>query len=251
VLVPLYFAHRYQAEAAVKMIGGLNYRYALRGDGQPVTELLSPQQEAKALDALIKTVDPSALTLPESLLKIIPPRPIGYSRHRELIKIKTELTFDPISAAESAADLTFSLILHSARANRLIEHHARYPKLAGLQTVIDRLVSATFKSATKPGLEGVIQMSTNHVLFTNLAKLALAKNASAETKAIVLLKLEQLKGWLLTKTVIDEEWRAHYAFIGRQINFMQQNPEEFKGDELLPAPPGMPIGDSDLEHCEN
>jgi hypothetical protein len=251
VLVPLYFAHRYQAEAAVKMIGGLNYRYALRGDGQPVTELLSPQQEAKALDALIKTVDPSALTLPESLLKIIPPRPIGYSRHRELIKIKTELTFDPISAAESAADLTFSLILHSARANRLIEHHARYPKLAGLPTVIDRLVSATFKSATKPGLEGVIQMSTNHVLFTNLAKLALAKNASAETKAIVLLKLEQLKGWLLTKTAIDEEWRAHYAFIGRQINFMQQNPEEFKGDELLPAPPGMPIGDSDLEHCEN
>ncbi|MCX8489560.1 MAG: zinc-dependent metalloprotease, partial [Cyclobacteriaceae bacterium] len=209
------------------------------------------QQEAKALDALIKTVDPSVLALPESLLKIIPPRALGYNRHRELTKIKTELTFDPIAAAESAADLTFSLILHSARANRLIEHHARDPKLAGLQTVIDKLVTATFKSPNKPGLEGAVQMSTNHVLFANLAKLALAKNASGETKAIVLLKLEQLKGWLLNKTTTDEEWRAHYAFIVRQIITMQQNPEEFKGEELLPAPPGMPIGDSDLEFCGN
>ena len=168
-----------------------------------------------------------------------------------MIKIRTELTFDPISAAESAADLTFSVILHSARANRLIEHHARDPKLAGLQTVIDKLVIATFKSANKTGLEGAIQMSTNYVLFTNLAKLALAKNASAETKAIALMKLEQLKGWLLTKTVIEEEWRAHYSFIARQINSLQQNPEEFVGEELLPPPPGMPIGDFDLEFCGN
>jgi hypothetical protein len=56
---------------------------------------------------------------------------------------------------------------------------------------------------------------------------------------------------LLAKTTTDEEWRAHYAFIARQINSMQQDPEEFKGEELLPAPPGMPIGDSDLEFCGN
>ena len=249
VLVPMYFFHRYQVEATAKVVGGLNYRYALRGDGQPVTELLSPQQEAKALDALLKTIEPSQLVLPESLLKIIPPRALGYSRHKELIKIKTELTFDPISAAESASDLTFSLILHSARANRLIEHHARDPKLAGLQTVIDKLINATFKSPTKPGMEGAIQMATNYVLFTNLAKLALAKNASAETKAIAWMKLEQLKDWVGAKVTTDEEWRAHYAFIAWQINTLQQNPHDFKGEELLPAPPGMPIGDFDFDFC--
>jgi hypothetical protein len=250
VLVPLYFFHRYQVEAAAKVVGGLNYRYALRGDGQPVTELLSPQQEAKALDALLKTIEPSQLVLPESLLRIIPPRALGYSRHRELIKIKTELTFDPISAAESASDLTFSLILHSARANRLIEHHARDPKLAGLQTVIDKLINATYKSSHKYGMEGAIQMGTNYVLFTNLAKLALAKNASAEAKAISWLKLEQLKNWLGAIVTTDEEWRAHYSFIARQINTLQQNPDEFKGEELLPAPPGMPIGDIDYNFCD-
>jgi Met-zincin/Domain of unknown function (DUF5117) len=251
VLVPMYFFHRYQVEAAVKMIGGLNYRYALRGDGQPVTELLSPQQEAKALDALLKTIEPSALALPESILKIIPPRALGYSRHRELIKIKTELTFDPLSAAETASDMTFSLILHPARANRLIEHHAREAKLPGLETVIDKLINTTFKSSTKPGFEGAIQMTTNYALFANLAKLSLNKGASAEAKAITLLKLDQLKAWLMAKASVDEEWRAHYAYLVKQINSLQQNPEEFKQEELLPAPPGMPIGDVDLEFCEN
>jgi Met-zincin/Domain of unknown function (DUF5117) len=251
VLVPMYFFHRYQAEAAVKMIGGLNYRYALRGDGQPVTELLSPLQETKALDALLKTVEPFALALPESLLKIIPPRALGYERHRELIKIKTELTFDPLSAAETAADQTFGLILHPARANRLVEHHARNASLPSLQAVIDKIVNATFKSTAKPGFEGAIQMSTNYALFANLAKLSLHSGASAEAKAIVILKLEQLKSWLTTKVSSDEEWRAHYNYVIRQITLFQQNPEEFKQEDLLPAPPGMPIGDIDQEFCGN
>ena len=39
-LVPLYLLHRYQTEAAVKLIGGLEFRYAMRGDGQLVTAMV-------------------------------------------------------------------------------------------------------------------------------------------------------------------------------------------------------------------
>jgi hypothetical protein len=250
-LVPVYFFHRYQAEAAVKLIGGLNYRYALRGDGQPVTELLTPQQELKALDALLKTVEPSALMLPESLLKIIPPRPIGYDRHRELVKIKTELTFDPLSVAETAADFTFSMILHPARANRVFEHHSRDARLPSLENVIDKLLSATFKSANKPGYEGAVQMSTSYALFTNLSKLALNKDASVQVKAIVSLKLDQLKSWLQAKQTTDETWKAYYAYVVKKISGFQEDPEEFRQDNLLEAPPGAPIGTTDLEFCGN
>jgi len=250
-LVPVYFFHRYQAEAAVKLIGGLNYRYALRGDGQPVTELLTPQQELKALEALLKTVEPSALMLPESLLKIIPPRPIGYDRHRELANIKTELTFDPIAIAETAADFTFSMVLHPARANRVFEHHARDAKLPGLENVIDKLISATFKSASKPGYEGALQMGTNNALFTNLSKLALDKEASVQTRAIVMFKLDQLKQWLQTKQTTDESWKAHYSYLAKQIISLQDDPDEFKKDNLLPIPPGAPIGTTELEFCGN
>jgi len=250
-LVPMYFFHRYQTEAASKMVGGLNYRYALRGDGQPVTELLTPQQELKAIESLLKTVQPSALAIPESLLKIIPPRPIGYPRHRELIKGKTDLTFDPLSAAETAADLTFSLILHPARANRLFEHHSRDARLPSLESVLDKLILTTFKSAPRTGYEGAIQMSVNYALFVNLSKLALSKDASVQTRAIATLKMNQLKLWLDSKVSTDEEWRAYNSYLSQQINKFQQEPEEFKQESLLAAPPGQPIGMYDGDFCGN
>jgi hypothetical protein len=249
VLVPMYFFHRYQAEAAVKMIGGLNYRYALRGDGQPITELLSPPQEQKALEALLKTVHPSALTLPESLLKIIPPRPIGYSRHRELIKIKTELTFDPLSAAETAADMTFSLILHPARANRLVEQHAREAKLPSLENVIDQMVTATIKSAPRTGLESSVQMAVNIALISNLASLALNKDALGQTKSIIHFKITRLIAWLNTRATADDGWRAHYSYLAEKLTQLQDDPDEYKEENVLPPPPGMPIGDMYLDFC--
>jgi hypothetical protein len=249
-LVPVYFFHRYQTEATAKLIGGLNYRYALRGDGQPVTELLTPQQEIKALESLLKTVQPSALALPESLLKILPPRPLGYRSHRELFSGKTDLTFDPLAAAETASDLTFSMILYPARANRLFEHHSRDARLPSLESVIDKLLTATIKSNAKSGYEGAIQMSTANALFTNLAKLAVSKDASAQTKAIVNFKLDQLKSWLQGKSTTDEEWKAYYAYLAKQISQFQDDPDEFKQDKVLEAPPGAPIGMTEWM-CEN
>lgn len=242
VLVPLYFFHRYQTEAAAKVLGGLNYRYALRGDGQPIAQLLTPQQELKAMESLLKTVQPVTLALPESLLKQIPPRPLGYSRHRELMKGKTDLTFDPLSAAETAADMTFSLILHPARANRLFEHHSRDARLPSLESVIDKLISATFKAPVRSGYEGAIQMSVNYALFSNLARLALHKDASVATRAIAHLKIDQLKGWLSTRTTADEEWKAYYAYLTKLAIKFQEDPDEYKQENLLSPPPGQPIG---------
>ncbi|HRE66448.1 MAG TPA: zinc-dependent metalloprotease [Cyclobacteriaceae bacterium] len=249
-LVPVYFFHRYQAEAAVKVIGGLNYRYAMRGDGQPVAELLTPQKEIKALESLLKTVQPSALLLPESLLKQIPPRPLGYNRHRELLRGKTDLTFDPLAAAETAADMTFSLILHPARANRVFEHHSRDARLPSLESVIDKMISATFKAPARGGYEGAVQMSINYALFTNLTKLAMHKDAATPTKAIVTAKLDQLKGWLQTRPATDESWKAYNTYLAQLVLKFQTAPEEFKQDMLLTPPPGMPIGSTE-EACGN
>jgi hypothetical protein len=53
VLVPVYLYHRYQLEAAVKLVGGMNYTYAVRGDGQLVTEPVSKQEQLKALNAVV------------------------------------------------------------------------------------------------------------------------------------------------------------------------------------------------------
>jgi hypothetical protein len=247
VFVPMYFFHRYQVEAAVKVVGGLNYRYALRGDGQPVADLLTPQQELKAIEALLKTVEPSALMLPESLLKIIPPRPLGYQRHQELIRIKTQLTFDPLAAAETASDMTFSLVLHPARANRLFEHHSRDARLPSLESVIDKLMSASVKVAPKQGYEGAVQMATATALFNNLSKLSVNKDASMPVKAIAQLKLAQLQQWMAPRigSTADEEWKAFYSYLNNAIGQMKEDPDKFVEQKILDAPPGMPIGSTE------
>lgn len=251
VLVPMYFFHRYQVEAASKVIGGLNYRYALRGDGQPIAELLTPQQELNAMEALIRSVQPSTLMISENILKLIPPRPLGYSRHRELIKLRTEMAFDPLSAAETAADMTYSMVLHPARANRLFEHHARDARLPSLESVIDRLLLTSIKSIPKNGYEGAVQMAADYAMFTNLAKLALSPDAGAPARAIASFKLKQLKTWLLARpaATTSEEWSAFYGYVGSLIARLEEDPEEFKIKFVQPSPPGQPIGDYDQDFC--
>jgi hypothetical protein len=251
VLVPMYFFHRYQAEAAVKVVGGLHYRYALRGDGQPATEMVDPAQQQKALDALLKTLSPSTLMLPENVLKILPPRPIGYSRHREVIEIRTELTFDALGAAESAADMTARLLLNAARAGRLVEYHARDSRQPGLEFVIDRLMDATIKSPVKNGYEGAVQMTVNGVVLNNLVKLALNQDASGQVRAVAYYKIGQWKGVLSgrLKAELSEDWRAHYSYLLAQIAKFQENPDEYRQDLLLTPPPGQPIGNYGLDFC--
>ncbi|MGZ3766037.1 MAG: zinc-dependent metalloprotease, partial [Mucilaginibacter sp.] len=93
VLVPMYLMHRYQVEAASKMLGGLYYTFALKNDGQTITKFVPPAEQWKAFNALMGTITPDALALPEKLIEKIPPRPIGYPRTRETFKSRTGLTF--------------------------------------------------------------------------------------------------------------------------------------------------------------
>ena len=56
VLAPVYLFHRYQLEAAAKVVGGLNYTYAVRGDGETVAEMVPDAEQRRALDAILKTI---------------------------------------------------------------------------------------------------------------------------------------------------------------------------------------------------
>ena len=106
VLVPMYLLHRYQIEAASKVLGGIEYNYALKGDGQIVTALIPFDQQIKALKSLLNSIHPKNLSLPESLIKLIPPRAFGYPRNRETFRSRTGVTFDILAAAETATNLT-------------------------------------------------------------------------------------------------------------------------------------------------
>ena len=246
-LVPLYLLHRYQTEAAIKEIGGLDYRYSLRGDGQPLPEIVAPADQDKAIAAVLKTLTPETLTLPESLLKIMPPRPPGLRRTQESFPSETGLTFDAIAAAESAADLTLAVLLDPARASRLVQYHMRVPKAPSLRGVLEAVSKTT---AERP--EGGHTMSSEverAVEFRALeAMFALAVNPAASTQARAIARShinDVLKAFTSAPPLTDTAEAIHRAALIDRINEFERDPAKFVPAKPIEAPPGMPIGDDE------
>ena len=244
VLVPIYFFHRYQAEATSKIIGGLEYTYALRGDGQIPTKLVEPKLQQQAMTSLLGTLSSDALTLPESLIEQIPPRPFGYRRSNEVIRLRTNLTFDPIGAAEASANMTVSFLLHPDRATRLVEYYARDNKQPGLSNIIDQLIDATWKSVKKEDLSGEVGRAVDMVVLRNMMQLSASDQASDQARAITYLKISSLSDWLISKRTNEknENQSAHFYFAQEEIRRFYEDPEEFRKFKVLTPPAGSPIG---------
>jgi Met-zincin/Domain of unknown function (DUF5117) len=246
VLVPIYLLHRYQAEAASKVVGGLYYTYAVRGDGQKITEHVPGAEQLRALDALLATIKPTTLTLPERLLKLMPPPAEGYGRTREDFRTRTGLTFDPVGAAESAADMTINLLLNPERAARLVQYHAEDPSEPSLAEVIDKLIGATWKAPDAPGLSGEVQRAIDMVALYRLMSLAGNESASGEARAIALSKLAALHDWT-PPAAANPEMIALHRFAVAEIKHFETNPREIGVPRPPLAPPGMPIGEDDCD----
>ena len=249
VLVPIYFFHRYQLEAAGKLLGGLQYAYAMRGDGLPPTAIVPANQQKDALDALLSSVTPDALEIPESVLQRIPPRAFRTWRNREVVRIRTGLTFDPLAAAESAAHLAMRMIFHPQRMARLVEYNARDDKYPAADEVIETVLQKTILKKFEKGYRGEIQRTVNYVVVYNLINLAAGDNTSPAVRSIANLELVGLRNWLKSRADSNRDRkRAHYRYLQSLIT------NYFEGDqhiESLPSPPsppaGSPIGSGD-EH---
>ena len=247
VLVPLYMMHRYQVEAAVKVLGGLQYTYALRGDGQVPTTMVPPPEQRRALGALLETLKPEVLAVSERILGLIPPRPAGYDKTREHFQSRTEMTFDPLSVAEVSANLTIGLILHPARAARLVEYHARDKNFPGLEEVIGRLISGTWYTSRGRGYQAEINRVVDGSVLSHLFSLALNQQASNQVRAIALFKIRELKAWLTRemKRTGDDAQQAHFAFANSLIRTFEESPKDLKIAVQVEPPAGPPIGEFD------
>jgi hypothetical protein len=246
-LVPLYLLERYQTEAAAKEIGGLDYRYNLRGDGQINPAIVSPDAQRKALTAVLQTLSPETLTLPESLLQILPPRPPGLEPNRESFASHSGLTFDPVAAAESSADLTLALLFNPDRASRIVEYHARDANEPTLVEVIDETILATRPPHQPDGatlalpqlpLSGIIQNAVYVRTVEALLSLAANPQASSIVRAVASAKLNTIKQRANPSDPID-------AYLTQRIDQFQTDPAKFTPAKPVEAPPGMPIGDDE------
>jgi hypothetical protein len=241
-LVPIYMYHRYSVESAASMIGGIDYIYAFRGDKRTPLKWETAANQRKALDALANTLKPSELTVPRQILDLIPPRPPGFGRHRELFPRTTGDGFDPLSPAIVASDTTIGFVLEFARSARMVAQHAIDPSLPGLGEVIDRLTKAIVNAQVTSPYEAEVRRSEERVLVDRMMWLATAA-PNGQVRAIASLKLSTLAANLKKVSPADESEAAQNTLLASDIKRFLGRPAETT--KMIPpeaAPPGAPIG---------
>lgn len=247
VLVPMYLFHRYQVDATSKLIGGLNYSYALRGGDEVVAEMLSADEQMAALEALLNTVKPESLKLPEQLLGKIPPRAFGYGRSRETFQSRTGPAFDYLAAVETAASLPFGFIFNADRFNRLLTYKARDAKQPGVDAVLDRIATAVCMSPSSNAQDRTIQKVVEMEMLKQLMGLAVSDRAYTEVRAKALAKIKAIKSYATGRTSRStNDDGDYYQYVVDQIDRFLDEPAEFKIPDTITAPDGSPIGSCDF-----
>ncbi|RPJ80325.1 MAG: hypothetical protein EHM13_12205, partial [Acidobacteria bacterium] len=263
VLVPMYLYHRYQVEAAASALGGLDYFYTVRGDGrEPWRAVPAPTQKA-ALQALLRTMSPGELVLPQRILKLLPPRPDGFDRNRELFPRNTGLPFDALAPAVVAADLTVSMILRPDRAARLVNQHALDPSLPGLLDITNALVRAGFYQEAASAYEAEVSRAIGRVVVERLMALA-ASAPMPQVRALATAELNDLRERLratldgefvsgkrvvqaparLRDLASDSQYAAFFGLVADDIHrYLNRPAEPYRAVAMPEAPPGAPIGE--------
>ncbi|MGI9205069.1 MAG: zinc-dependent metalloprotease [Woeseiaceae bacterium] len=244
VLVPIYLIHRFQLNAVGKLIGGEDFYYTMRGDGQPNSTPVSADRQREAIAALLSSITPSALRIPDNVLRLLPPRPPGNPKSRETFPSSTGKIFEPIGAAQSAAALTLQVLLEPTRAARLVASNARQTTMPGFGELADDLLRATWYGSQPAGIEGELQRTTNNLVLERLMALALNNDADAQVRAIAMDTVNDLDEWLTPRATSanDSRWRAHYGFARFRIAQMRSDPASIEQSETITIPPGEPIG---------
>jgi hypothetical protein len=238
VLTPIYLYHRYQLDGALKVVGGLEYGYALRGDGQEPARPVDGEVQRKALATILEILDPETLDLPEDLLALLLPRPAGYEPNVEMLPTSAAPAFDPLSAAAAAADMVVQGLLRPERASRLVDFHRRDPKLPGFEEVLDALLKTSFAPGKEDARQTELRRGVQWVVVRRLIGLSSDPAATPGVRSRVDAELRALAGRLKPMAT------SHGLFLAGEIERYLDRPQGNVAQLPAPppAPPGQPIG---------
>jgi len=237
VFVPLYFLHRYQTEAASKVIGGLDYNYAVKGDGDLIVKPIDAKMQRETLDAILGTLTPDALAIPEDKLNLFPPRAYGYALTRESFNSNMGVAFDPFGAVETSCDMTLGLLLNAQRMNRLYEQHILDQSQMSINDLIQTLAEATIKKKLEKGYLGEVQQTINISVLKHI--MAICSDDSVLPQVLAQVSFEVMK----LKVILQEKRIDPIAIsLVKEIDKFLGNPSGYKATEVPKIPDGSPIG---------
>ena len=231
VFVPIYYLHRYQTEAAVKMIGGSHYDYSMKGAKKWENRPIVPKAQRQALLAVLSTITPDALAIPAHIEALFPPRAFGYARTRESFKSNMGPNFDPITAAGSVAAMTLDLLLEPTRLNRIFWQHAAQAEQMSLDDVLTEMTRRFNREEPSP----VKRALNDYVLDLYLKQLmavSVDKRSLPQVKSQIKYHLTQWEKWA----------KKHHPETVSQIHDLLDQYWEESNDFKALTPPKLPDG---------
>ena len=240
VLVPVYLMHRYQVQAAATVLGGREFSYALRGDGQIPTQTVTGDRQWAALDAMLDTLSPEALMLSPTLVAAIPPKPPGSPRSRELFPRDTGYLFDPLAAAASAAQLTLGQVFDARRGARLNNQQMLDDELPGFQEVVEHSIDRLWGDAPTDA-RGAVARRVQSAAIESLFDLLSNTEAAPQVRSAALAGLEKIRERAENgQRSRSSAWRDHHRFVLRLITERTADGAHY---DMAPVkvPPGSPI----------
>ena len=246
ILMPIYFYHRYQTTAAVKLIGGVNYDYVVkeRDSKSSATNArtVSFEHQSQALSALLATLQNENLTLPKSIISLIPPKAYGNYRNRESGPTKTGLAFDPVTLASAAANHTLSSLLNSARLTRIAQQSNLNSKYWTVGEYLQTILQNTIKQPSSAGLNSAVQQRVNAVTIELMMSRLLAESTPIEVKSDLFNELSQLNEWLKKESHnASSGQRGFYRLLSHHLSWYFEHRKWLPLVDLSKMPPGSPI----------
>ena len=236
-LVPLYFLHRYQLEAVVKLLGGQEYSYGVKGGPVALVNAVSTVKQEKALQLLINALSPEALQLPKTLFSLLPPHAFGFPASRESFSKHTGPSFDALGIAETLSKTILKMILHPQRAARLVQQKALGQSTLGLESTLKELENQVFKTTYASPYAASLSQGVRTRYIAQLTQLAKTKNTAPQVRAIAYESLYGLHQWLKKQKQFPFQ---HYHL--QQLEAYLNHPEAEVEINAPKIPDGSPIG---------
>ena len=237
LIVPIYLLHRYQSEAVVKLIGGVDYDYAVKGNIKYEINMIEKNKQREALANFIELLTPEKLKFPSKLRKLLFPKAFGSKVTRENFLTQTGITFDFIGAANTLSNNLLKLLLNSERASRLIQQTGFDVRQLSFEEVIENLFAISFKKRYSDNHYRQINEVVKHNILKNIFSLGQNPKVYPEIKAAIFSKLESLDNFLAS-----QEDLIYGNYYRSEIQKYFDNPDDFKPKSSNRMPDGSPIG---------
>jgi hypothetical protein len=241
-LVPVYLHHRYALEAATKAVGGMEYRYAVRGDTLPPTTIVPPERQRRALELVLDALEPDALAIPSDILPLMAPRAYGYGSNDWSFSSPAYPTFDQVSTARMLASMVVDNLLDPRRVARLVALHDRDPEVPTPEEVIARLIDRAWPAHT-PAERATLRRVVQRAAVDALVDLAANPSATVESRGAAEWGLRRILETVQAMDPRSPEAQAHRQLLWGDIDrFLNRRDESTERSRPIGTPPGTPIG---------